>query len=84
MRLVKAVEFHAQFLNGAAVPSYLCGGHLNYTSTTYTSDIAHNHFAKRRGLALPNTSALLAAKRPLAPYVMIGWETLTHAESGAV
>src|SRR4029079_8636828 len=39
-RLRGALEFHAQYLNGVAVPSWLCGGSLTDVSSHPTSERA--------------------------------------------
>jgi len=87
-RLTAAMEFHAAFLNGKAVPSWLCGGKLVYPEqvdsryNTDTYDIAYNHYHYRKGLKLPQTGKLLNKIRPTDATVVVAWETLTHANSG--
>ena len=83
-RLITALEFHSNFMNGAAVPSWLCDGKL-HLSTSPTWEIAYNHFHNRMNIALPNTLKLIGRIRPTgatATQWMMAWETLTHAETG--
>jgi hypothetical protein len=47
-------------------------------------EIAHNHYATRAGMMLPNTAALIAKIRPTGVDHEMAWETLTHAEVGSV
>jgi hypothetical protein len=83
-RLTAAYELHAQYLDGKAVPSWLCGGSLNAVSADPMWEIAYNEYATRSGLSLPNTQALVAKIRPTGADHHMVWETLTHAEVGSV
>jgi hypothetical protein len=83
-RLAAALELHAQFLDGAAVPSWLCGGKLNAVSPDPMWEIALNALARRRGMSLPKTQELVNKIRPTQADHHMDWETLTHAEIGAV
>ena len=82
-RLRAGLEFHAKFLNGAAVPANLCGGTLSSVSPNPMWEIALNHFVGRRGEALPETQMLVNEIRPTGTDHHMGWETLTHAETAA-
>ena len=82
-RLRAAYEFHAQFLNGAAVPSWLCGGSLTTVSPDPMWEIGYNALVGRAGLDLPETKKLLPTIRPTGATHHMAWETLTHAGIGA-
>jgi hypothetical protein len=82
-RIVAGFEFNAQYLDGVAVPSWLCGGKLNL-STDPTWEIGYNEFATRLGLSLPHTKNVIAKVRPTGTGKHMIWETLTHAEVGSV
>jgi hypothetical protein len=81
-RLQALLEFHAKYLNGAAVPSTLCGGALTDNAPNPTWEIALNHFVTRKGGALPETQKLVQKLRPTGTDHHVGWETLTHANVG--
>ncbi len=83
-RLVAGLEFHAGYLRGGAVPSWLCGGTLNAVSFDPMWEIAVNELAGSRGASLPESSALVAAHRPTKVDHHMVWETLTHAQIGSV
>jgi hypothetical protein len=84
-RIAAGLEFHAQFLNGAAVPTWLCGGTLNGVSDIGTWEIAYNEYANRESLALPNTKQVVLKNRPTGGSSQhYAWESLTHAEVGSV
>lgn len=79
-RITAAMEFHAGFLLGDPIPSWLGGGKLNLRPIA-TWEIAYNHFHNRLGLALPRTEKLIRTKiRPSGADIFMLWETLTHAE----
>jgi len=82
-RIVAGLEFNASFLVGAPIPSWLCGGVLQLQSG-HSWEIAYNEYANRRGLSLPNTQKFIAKIRPTDADHHMVWETLTHAEVGAV
>jgi hypothetical protein len=82
-RIAAALELHAQFLDGAAVPSWLCGGSLNAVSPDPMWEIGLNALAGRRGMALPKTETLVNKIRPTSADHHMDWETLTHAEIGS-
>lgn len=79
-RLRLTYEFHAKFLNGAGVPSWLCGGKLKSVSPDPMWEIGYNALANRAGLKLPETKQLLQKIRPTKADHHMAWETLTHAE----
>ena len=83
-RLVAGLEFHASYLQGAAVPAWLCGGTLTAVTFDPMWEIAVNELATARGEAMPNAAALVAAHRPTGTDHHMAWETLTHAQIGAV
>jgi hypothetical protein len=82
-RLAAGLEFTAQFLVGAPVPAWLCGGHLTAVTPDTTWEVAYNAVANRLGMPLPQTSALIAKIRPTGADHHMIWETLTHAEIGS-
>jgi hypothetical protein len=81
-RLATTVEFHAAFLDGAAVPAWLCGGTLNGVTPRPTWEIAYNHFATRLGMSLPHTKNLVAKIRPTGGDHHMAWESMSHAQVG--
>ena len=87
-RLRAALERHASYLLGEPAPAWLCNGHFERVETLPMWEIAYNHFAGREGLALPLTERLVKEQvrrheTGLEPHFIL-WETLTHAEVGAV
>jgi hypothetical protein len=82
-RISAAMEFHAHYINGAAVPSWLCGGALTALQANNTWEIAYNNYANRAGMSLPETAALVARIRPVGVSLFMAWESLTHAEVGS-
>jgi Alginate lyase len=82
VRLQAGLEFHAKYLNGAAVPSSLCGGSLTDNNANPMWEIALNHFATRKAGQLPETEKLVLKMRPTGTDHHVGWETLTHAGVG--
>jgi hypothetical protein len=80
-RLVAGLEFHANYLDGAAVPSWLCGGALTAVKFDPMWEIAVNELGTR-GESLPHAVALVAANRPTGADHHMAWETLTHAQIG--
>jgi len=79
-RIMAALEYQAQFLapNNAPVPE-----HLEFNKHP-TWEIAYNHFHNRLGNKLPKMAAVLPTNRPTGVNHHMVWETLTHAEVGAV
>jgi hypothetical protein len=82
-RLVAALEFNTQYLNGVPIPGSLCGGKLQLSSGG-TWEIAYNHYAKRLGMSLPQTKMAVERARPTGASAHKIWESLTHAELGDV
>jgi hypothetical protein len=81
-RLRGGLEFHATYINGAPVPSWLCGGRVKLSTLPFW-EIAFNHFVTRLGMPLPQTKLLIDTKvRPSGTNYFIAWETLTHAATG--
>ena len=83
-RLTAALEFHADYVLGKAVPPWLCGGTLSLGAVP-SFEIGYNHLHNRLGLALPLTERYLAEKTrksasPVSYFIV--WETLTHADVG--
>ena len=76
----KHLLYQAQFLppNNATPPKNV----VMHTHPTW--EIAYNHFHNRLGHELPMTAAALARIRPTGVNHQMAWETLTHAELGAV
>lgn len=83
-RLRATLELHASYLDGAAVPSWLCGGALNAVSPDPTWEIALNEYATILGYALPETQKLVQSIRPTRTDHHMDWETLTHGDIGGV
>jgi hypothetical protein len=79
-RIMAALEYQAQFLapNNAPVPE-----NLEFNKHP-TWEIAYNHFHNRLGYSLPKMAAVLPTNRPTGVNHHMVWETLTHAEAGAV
>lgn len=83
-RIIAAMEFHAGLLLGGTPPPGLCGDSLTL-SMGATWEIAYNHFHNRMGRALPLTDRLIREKiRPSGTGTHMAWESLTHAELGAL
>ena len=79
-RIMAAMEFQAQYLppNNAKPPA-------NVSFNLHpTWEIAYNHFHNRLGVSLPKMAAVLPGNRPTGINHDMAWETLTHAEAGAV
>ena len=81
-RIVAALEFNAQYLDGVAVPAWLCKGMLAL-QTNQTWEIAYNHYANRLGMSLPHVKNVVTKIRPVGATHHMVWESLTHAEVGA-
>jgi hypothetical protein len=79
-RITAALEFQTQFLppnNAPPVPNVIMNRHPTW-------EIAYNHFHNRLSMELPKTAAFLPTNRPTGHNHQMAWETLTHAEVGAV
>jgi hypothetical protein len=83
-RISAGLEFHAQFIDGATVPSTLCGGTLNAVSADPMWEIGYNQYANTLGVSLPNTKALVLKNRPSGVDHHMVWETLTHGDIAGV
>jgi hypothetical protein len=81
-RLTEAMEFHADYLLGKPVPSWLCDGKL--TLKPFPAwEIAYNHYHNVMSIALPLSQKLTETQlRPTGVEHLVTWETLTHAEVG--
>jgi len=79
-RLIAALELHAGYALGDAVPGWLCGGALKATFQPIP-EIAYHHYHGRLGLELPRTQQLLQAGRPQLASHFYAWGTLTHGAS---
>jgi len=79
-RIMAALEYQAQFLppNNTPPPANLA------FHTHPTWEIAYNHYHNRLGYNLPKMAAVLPTIRPTEVNHQMAWETLTHAEVGAV
>jgi hypothetical protein len=79
-RIMAALEFQAQYLkpNSATPPK-----NLEFHDHP-TWEIAYNHFHDRMGNDLPKMGAVLTRIRPTGWNHQMAWETLTHAQVGAV
>jgi hypothetical protein len=79
-RIMAALEFQAQSLppNDAAPPPNV-SFHIHPTW-----EIAYNHYHNRKGHPLPKMAVVIAKNRPTGVNHHMAWETLTHAEVGAV
>jgi hypothetical protein len=79
-RMMAALEFQAQYLppNNTPAPKNLEFG------LQPTWEIAYNHFHNRLRQALPKMAAVIPGIRPTGVNHHMAWETLTHAELGAI
>ncbi len=79
-RIMAALEYQAQFLppHNAPPPERL------EFSLQPTWEIAYNHYHDRLGHPLPRMAAVLPRNRPTGVKLHMVWETLTHAQVGAV
>jgi hypothetical protein len=79
-RIMAALEFQARSLppNNEPAPK-------NVTFNRHpTWEIAYNHYHNRLGMDLPKLAAVLPTNRPTGVNHQMAWETLTHADVGAV
>jgi hypothetical protein len=81
-RITTALELHAGYIGSGASSSPACA--LTAVSPDPMWEIAYNEYANRLSMPLPNTQALIAKIRPTGVDHHMDWETLTHAEMGAV
>ncbi|MGW5743998.1 alginate lyase family protein [Amycolatopsis sp. NPDC003861] len=82
-RLRQALGFQAKYQLGAAVPSWLCSGHLNLGLGPVT-EVGFNALNTRLGIAMTNTQTLTECQRPAGSNgLFVAWQTLTHAANPA-
>jgi hypothetical protein len=79
-RMMAAIEFEAQYVKPNNVPA---PANLTFALNS-TWEIAYNHFHNRMGFNLPKMGAALPLARPTQGNHHTIWETLTHAEMGAI
>lgn len=80
-RLRHALGLHSTYQLGTAVPSWLCGGHLNLGLGPVT-EVGYNAMAFRLGNAMTNTKTLTERQRPAGTNnLFVAWQTLTHASN---
>ncbi|MFE0628438.1 alginate lyase family protein [Streptomyces sp. NPDC058864] len=80
-RLRQALGFQSKYQRGEAVPSWLCGGHLNLGLGPVT-EVGYNAMHNRLGIAMTNTQALTESQRPAGSNnLFVAWETLTHGDN---
>lgn len=81
-RLQAGLEFHAQYLEGVEVPSWLCNGSLDLTLRG-TTEVGFNAFATRlRYTNLTSTEKWTERERPAGSNgLFVAYETLTHAKN---
>lgn len=82
-RITAGLELHAQYL-GSTPPASPCSAALVAVTPDPTWEIAYNEYANRLGESLQATDALIQVIRPTGTDHHMDWETLTHAEVGAV
>ncbi|RSM36789.1 hypothetical protein DMA12_39010 [Amycolatopsis balhimycina DSM 5908] len=82
-RLRQALGFQSKYQLGAAVPSWLCSGHLNLGLGPVT-EVGFNALHTRLGTAMANTQTLTEHQRPAGTNnLFVAWQTLTHAANPA-
>jgi len=81
-RITAGLEFHANYLLGASVPSWLCGGKLNTVTPYPMWDLAANVYGTVLGYPMTKTKQLALSRRPSGIDKHMVWETLTHADLG--
>ncbi|TWP50496.1 hypothetical protein FKR81_20185 [Lentzea tibetensis] len=79
-RMTKASYFHVRYEQGAAVPSWLCGGKVS-RGLAATTEVVVNHYRNRLGLEMDTSQRYTESKRPAGASYFYAWETLTHAGS---
>ena len=84
-RILRGMEFHAKYLNGAPIPADLQGGKLDGVDRVCPMwEIAYNHYHGRKKLPMPETTKLLAKHRPeIGPDHHLGFGTLSHYGTSA-
>jgi hypothetical protein len=82
-RLRQALGFQSTYQLGAAVPSWLCNGHLNLGLGPIT-EVGYNAMHNRLGFGMTNTQTLTMNQRPAGTNnLFVAWETLTHGDNPA-
>jgi hypothetical protein len=82
-RLRQALGFQATYELGAAVPSWLCGGHLTLGLGPVT-EVGYNAMHNRLGNVMTNTQTLTLNRRPAGTNnLFVAWETVTHGDNPA-
>lgn len=86
-RIMAGFESLSAILVNNAYPAGLCNGQtLPAPQAAPTFEIAYNHYANRKGFAMPLTSQVVAAFQAAGgtgtSRQMMAWETLTHAQTG--
>eukprot|EP00026_Physarum_polycephalum_P008067 Phypoly_transcript_08145.p1 GENE.Phypoly_transcript_08145~~Phypoly_transcript_08145.p1 ORF type:complete len:467 (+),score=85.21 Phypoly_transcript_08145:72-1472(+) len=82
-RLVAALEFNVQWVNGVHPPSYVCNGKGVNAGTKYpTWEIGYNHYHNKKGIPMPHTQQFINNWVRNQGYMtdkhICVWETLTH------
>jgi hypothetical protein len=77
-RIATGLEWNAQWLDGVAAPSWLCGGKLTDANATEMWEIALNEFEGRLKKSMPHTKSVAGKVRPTGVNHHMVWETLTH------
>lgn len=86
-RIMAGFEFMSGILVANAYPPGMCNGQtLPAPQAAPTYEIGYNHYANRKGRAMPLTQQLVSAFQANGgtgtSRQMMAWETLTHANSG--
>jgi hypothetical protein len=83
-RLLRGMEFHAKYLNGAPVPQELQNGRLRGANRFCPAwEIGFNHYRYRKNLPMAETQKLLDKNSPeIGPDHHLGFATLTHYGTG--
>jgi len=82
-RLVTGMEFNAKYLNNPKAAGWPCAGGMKMGGAAWelTWEVGYNHYAKRVGVAMPETKKLISSQRPTGSMLFINWESLTHGSS---
>ncbi len=83
-RLMAGLEFHAQYILGAKVPSNLCTGTLMSTEPMPSWEIPYNHYHNRKKLSLPESERIVNMFAPEGAVQHMMYGTLTHHGVGAL
>jgi len=83
-RITAAMEFHAKYLLGASVPSYVCGGKVTLVQAP-TFEVGYNEYHNRLGQNLPESLQQILQhvrtnSNPTDGHIAV-YETLTHGAS---